>query len=137
MSLTLEAAIDYIQKLMRDVEGMREAPNKPPGKIGLYPFATCYPAQGVVSLGEPQGYAAGRHALALELHVARKNLPNDMELILPFVERVIAKFRDDPTLGGTVTTVVGDLTYTFGPLNWFGQETLGWQFLVTVKIVHQ
>ena len=83
-----------------------------------------------------QGLAEGLHSLVVEIHVARKDLPRDVETALPFGELLAAAVFDDPTLGGTVDTVRADegITYTFGALAWGGQATIGWRITVPVKI---
>lgn len=131
---TLRDVTDYVQGLMREVAGMREAPDRPPDKIGRYPFATCYPFAGEVWFGEPEGRYRGLHQLALEVHVARKDLARDFESSMALLEPVLEALGADVTLGGTVETLVGEVTYTYGPLLWFGQDTLGWRFLLRVKI---
>lgn len=134
--LPIIAVIDYVQAQMKEVEGIRAAPKRPPDKISLYPFTTCFPGTGDILIGNPAGNRRDIHTLILEVHVARKDLPADINRVLPLVDRIGDKLKDDPTLGGNVETIVGSITYVFGPLGWFGQETIGWQFQVPVKIIN-
>ena len=132
---SLVKAIAYIQKQMLEIEGMLESQTYPPDKIGSYPFSTCYPGAGVLALGDPQGAARGEHSLVLEIHVARKDLPGDTERVWPFFDRVSDKLNGDETLGDTVDTIVGNITYQFTQLGYFGTQTIGWQFVIPIKQV--
>jgi hypothetical protein len=131
----LTRAMEYIVARAGELQGMRSAAKRPPDKITDYPFATAFPGTGTIGIGNPQGSRRDVHTIILEIHVARKDLPSDIDRVLPFVDLVGDKLQSDPTLGGTVTTIVGDISYTFGPLGWFGQETIGWQFQIPVKII--
>lgn len=131
----LTTAIEYLIARMGEIDGMRSFPKRPPDKISDFPFATAFPGTGVIGLGNPLNSRRDVHTIILEIHVARKDLPNDIDRVLPFVDRVGTKLQNDVTLGGTVETIVGDISYTFGPLGWFVQETIGWQFQIQVKII--
>jgi hypothetical protein len=132
---SLVAAITYLQAKMLEIDGMRESQTYPPDKIGSFPFSTCYPGAGVLSLGDPQGAARGEHSLVLEIHVARKDLPGDTERVWPFFDRISDKLNGDETLGDTVDTIVGNITYQFTTLGYFGTQTIGWQFIIPIKQV--
>lgn len=133
--MTIQAAIAYIQGLAEGLTGIRQAPDFPPEQMNVFPFAVCYPSAGEFRAG-PIGLMKGLHSLVVEIHVARKDLPRDVETALPFGELLAAAVFDDPTLGGTVDTVRADegITYTFGALAWGGQATIGWRITVPVKI---
>jgi len=133
--VTIQTAIAHIQGLAEGLPGIRQAPDFPPEQMNVFPFAVCYPAAGEFQAG-PMGLMKGLHNLVVEIHVARKDLPRDVETALPFGEALAAAVMDDPTLGGTVDTVRADegISYTFGALAWGGQETVGWRLTIPVKI---
>ena len=133
--MTIQTAIAHIQGLAEGLPGIRQAPDFPPEQMNVFPFAVCYPAAGEFQAG-PMGLMKGLHNLVVEIHVARKDLPRDVETALPFGEALAAAVMDDPTLGGTVDTVRADegISYTFGALAWGGQETVGWRLTIPVKI---
>lgn len=133
--MTIQTAIAHIQGLAEGLTGIRQAPDFPPEQMNVFPFAVCYPAAGQFQAG-PMGLMKGLHNLVVEIHVARKDLPRDVETALPFGELLAAAVLDDPTLGGTVDTVRADegISYTFGALAWGGQETVGWRVIIPVKI---
>ncbi len=51
-----------------------------------------------------------------------------------YAESIPNAIMADPTLGGTVDTVVDPITYTFGAMEWAGLETIGYSYEIVVKI---
>ena len=45
------------------------------------------------------------HTIAVEIHVARKELPRDVAAVIPYGELVAAALLTLPTLSGTVDTI--------------------------------
>jgi hypothetical protein len=137
---TLEEAATELMALIEDVSGMKAAPDKPPESINMFPFAVAYPSTGELF---QEGYKAYRNraVLALEVHVGRSNLPTDVDALYPFLERVadVIMDPDNATLSGKVDTIVADepsggIPWTFGELDWGDTKTLGYRFLVKVKL---
>lgn len=128
---TLETAIARIQSLARGLPGMKQAPSLPPEQAASYPFCVCFPLRGAWS-AQSDGWLIGLHTIAAEIHIARRDLPIDVDVALPFIESFPAAILSDPTLNGNVQTV-NDIRYTFGPMAWGGQATIGWRFEIDVK----
>jgi len=132
MSDTLQNVCVQVATYLRALSGVRAAPDYPPDKIDPFPFVVVYPASGTWEFGVA-GEKLGLHVLAVELHVARKDLPRDMQKALDFGDRVpnllMSKLHNDNKWNGKIDAF-GRITYTFGTLGWNGISTLGFKWLV-------
>ena len=126
-------AIARIQTIARGLDGMREAPEYVPESINQFPFALTYYRQGETTT--MVGWRKGLHTVHCEIHVARQILPNALKQAMPFYDALLAGLEADPTLGGTVSTIVWPVTHTFGWMEYGGptNQTIGWRFAVTFK----
>jgi len=80
------------------------------------------------------GEMKGLHDIAVEIHVARKNMRTALKTAMGFSDAVPAAIMADSTLGGNVDTF-GSISYTFGAMNYGEMQTIGFRFIVTdVKI---
>lgn len=115
--------------------GAVAAPDAPPEAINQFPFSVCYAADGQVGSNDAT-FKTGLHTLICEIHFTRQSLPSAITQATPYIESMTNALLKDPTLAGTVSTIVGDITYTFGYLDWGGlaEVHLGPQFRVTVKM---
>lgn len=131
---TLQQVIDAIQDDLGALTGIREAPDEAPENMNVFPFVVVYPSSGEWRSDIP-GNKIGLHTLTVELHVARKDLPRDIQKAMAYSESI------PNTLLKAVASTSGDLfastistfdriTYTFGPLGWAGVDTLGFRFQV-------
>lgn len=127
-------AIARIQTLARGLAGMREAPEYVPENINQFPFALTYYRQGNTTA--MTGWRKGLHTVFCEIHVARQILPAALKTAMPYYQSMIAALEGDPTLDGTVSTIVWPVNHTFGWLE-FGtieaNKNIGWRFEITVK----
>ena len=130
---TIQDAIEGIQDLVGAVSGIREAPDYAPEGIRIFPFAVAYASAGSFEFGVA-GEMKGLHDIAVEIHVARKNMRTALKTAMGFSDAVPAAIMADPTLGGDVDTF-GSISYTFGAMNYGEMQTIGFRFIVTdVKI---
>ena len=128
---TLQDAIEHIAHVIGGIDGIRSAPAYPEEQLNVFPFAATYPGEGEASFGVA-GERLNLDTIIVELHVARKDLPRDMEKALPYVDSIPNEIMDellDNKLSATVDTFES-ITWTFGALNWGGQETLGFRFTI-------
>jgi len=107
--------------------------------MNVFPFIVTHPGTGEWSSDVP-GNKIGLHTITVELHVARKDLPRDIQKAMAYSESI------PNALLKAVATVSGDkfdntistfdrITYTFGPLGWAGVDTIGFRFqIVGVKM---
>lgn len=131
---TLQQAIANLQTIIGAIPGIRQAPDTAPEKITQFPFAVAYPESGSIDL-RSGGWYKGLHTIVLELHVARKDLPRDIATAMPFIESIPAALDANPTLNGSVDTIVSPVNYQFQELGWEGDViTLGFRFNIQVKI---
>ena len=131
--MSLQTVIDEVQAICRTVSGIKGAPSYAPEQINLYPFAVAYPGDGEVEFGA-LGEMKALHNVIVEVHVARKDLPVDLQRVSGFVDSIPAALMDDPTLGGSCDTFQS-IRYRFSQLGWGGVETIGYRFtVVNVKV---
>lgn len=133
---TLRTVISAIQAHALTA-GAKEAPTDPTEAANVFPFSVCYPETGSIG-AEAQGQRRDLTTLVLDLHVARALLPDDIQGALPFYESFPDLLINDPTLGGTVSTINmsadSRITWEFGEMTYAGQPTLGWRFHIPVKL---
>jgi len=124
-------ALTYI----RSLSGIRLAPAFPPEQASDFPFVTGYPGDGE-HIETPAGLRTGLHNVIIELHVARKDLPFDYALAIPFVDSIPNLLFSNLTSkwAGKISTF-DRISYRWGEMEWATQKTLGIQFIVQgVKI---
>lgn len=137
----IDKVVSAIQKIVRGIEGIREAPDTPPETITKYPYAVCYPRQGTYKLGAPPTLK-GMHSIWLEIHMARKDMPRDIERTMKYIriipDAIFDAYRDSESdlkaaIGpmGTIT----EIEYNYGVLSWLGTDTVGIRFYLNdIKI---
>lgn len=137
---SLEGAADYLMgTLISAVTGMRAAPSKPPESMSMFPFSVAWPDNGRLVSDTPGQYRNIAY-LRLETHVGRVNLPTDVDAIYPFFELVsdVLLDPDNATLGGNVDTIISSndnpINWSFGELNWADTQTIGFRWIIPVKI---
>lgn len=130
----LNDAILQVQTIVSGITGINSAPLYPPENVGTFPFCTTHASSGYWGFG-PGGGIKGMHTIVIEIHIARKDLPLDVQVTMPFGDLVAEVLLADPTLGGTVSTF-GRLSYTYGAMAWGELLTIGWRIsLEEVKIL--
>ncbi len=134
MSLTLQAAIVAIQNKADALTGVRGAPDYPPEDINVVPFAVTYMSSARHEIGSA-GRMTSFFNLVTEIHVSRKDLPRDIAGVIAYADSFPAALRDDPTLGGAITAIVGPVLSLFTPMEWNSIKTIGFQFTTQVKLV--
>ena len=137
MAITdLRAAIAQIQTYMLTLSGMREAPTDPPEQPHVFPFAICTPFEGEWS-GQSGAWKKGLQTVVLDIHVARKDLSRDMQKLADYEDAVPNILLANPTLNGTVDTIVPPIYWRLLTFSWDKAGTLltiGFRFTVTVKM---
>ena len=126
-------AIARIQAIVRGLDGVREAPEYAPENVNQFPFGLSYYKTGDTTL--MNGYRKGLHTVVCDIFVARQLLPSSIRQAMPFYERFMAALEADPTLGGTVSTIVAPVRHSFGRISYGDEKALllGWEFEITVK----
>jgi hypothetical protein len=134
---TVQNVIEAIQADMLALDGMRSAPDYPPETINVFPFSVAYAMNGSFA-PFPAGAQTGLHQIVVDVHVARKDLPRDVEKMMPWLETVSnALLR---SVGMPAGDRFGNTIQTFERLeyrltHWEDIGTVGWRFtLVNVKL---
>lgn len=116
--------------------GAREAPTDPTESNIAFPFAVCYPSRMRVQ-GESGGGERDLVTVHLDLHVNRQDLPTDVQQVLNFYEAFKPLLIADPTLSGTVDTILMDssnpIDVTFGEMMYGTVKTVGLRWAITFK----
>jgi len=130
---SLNAAIGDVISTIDAVTGVKAFDNPADAPSGQWPLGIGFPRAGRFTGGGSQ-QTTGYHTIVIQLHYPRSSLSKAYSTIIPYVEGIIEALHADPTLGGTVTTISGDIGYSFGSMTWAEIPTIGWQFEVPVKI---
>lgn len=124
---TLVAICGAVQDVVAAVTGIRMAPDTPPEQSAISDVVGyCYPGTG--SFTEiTAGRASGRHTLHLVILTPRRHLRTDYARIVGLGDTVPRALLSAGTLAGT-TLQINEVRYTFGALEWGGQQEFGWLF---------
>ena len=110
--------------MVRDASGIRYAPDDPPSSLATDPAAVVWLTDGRSVIGPPD-VATYHHTVRIGLLTAMSNIATANQRILPRLEPVIeavwSRFRSP---GFTHCQNIGQITYTYGPVEWGGV----WQF---------
>lgn len=136
--MTIETAVVNVARLVRGLEDMKGSPDLPPEKMSDFPFAVTIleSGQSVEGTGIGSILTYEEHVIRVEIHAARKNLPTDIQKILPYWSRLVTALKADPDLGGSVD-FVKDLSHNgVQGLSWGSEQNnhIGIAFLITVAI---
>ena len=128
--MSLQSAIYEIQAKMREVSGVKNAPNEPPESTDNFPFVATFPGTGEIT-AVAHGDKKGLHNVYIEFHVTRKDLPIDMRKAVPYVDLIPDKLLESRQDGSfTEFDTFGVISYEFTPMAWGAVETLGYRFTI-------
>lgn len=126
----LQDAVYEIAASMREVSGVKNAPNEPPENTENFPFVAVFPGTGEIE-ALARGDKKGLHNIDIELHVKRKDLPIDMRVATPFIDKIADQILSDRQNNNyTHINTFGAITYEFAPLAWGATQTLGYRVTV-------
>jgi hypothetical protein len=129
---TLTTVLTAIQTAMGALSGIKFAPDYPPENAADFPFVTTYvdTFRGVL---KPAGDFTMLYNIRVELHVAKKDLPEDIQHLLAYPEIVAnCLFK---TLRDNLLAHEG-IEGSFGAMSWDAIETIGFYWVIqNVKIV--
>lgn len=114
--------------------GSAEAPTQATEANFGFPFSIVYPDEGVI-IGEAGLGMRNLDTLIFDFHVARQLLPADIAVAIAFFEKFNPLIIADPTLGGTVETMItdGNFRWKFGVLKYASVETIGYRYWFPIK----
>lgn len=130
----LQKIVDAINEVCGALDGIKGAPDDPPEQMNQFPFLVTYAGDGEWNLGAPTT-TWGTHNINVELHVARKDLPRDVQKAMTYADKIpnaiIASHAYD-RIDNTVVTL-DRIRYEFRALGWGDTDTMGFRFIVTVQ----
>lgn len=83
--MALVDVVSAVVTQVRAISGVKQAPDYPPEKAAEFPFAVVYPVQFTGEVETPLNIQM-YYTIRTELHLARKDLPEDVRRLLPFAE---------------------------------------------------
>lgn len=129
---TLAQICAAVQDVVGTVSGIRMAPDIPPeqfpggGVIGMV-----YPGTGTFQEITCGGRESGEHTLQLMVSTPREYLRKDWAKVIGLGDTIPRALFAAGTMTGTVIQVL-EVRYTFGGLEWGGQQLFGWLFEIDV-----
>lgn len=138
MAKTLDDAIEAVLLMVSTLPGLRAASN-PQERYSVDPFATAFPGPGTLELVSSE-MVKGKTHIILQIHKVRKDLPRDLGIIIPYMERVKNLLKidanrnfPDSTGADTIDSIIG-IEYSFDPDTWAEVPTVRLSFDFEVKI---
>lgn len=131
--MTVAAAVARLQTIAGAVPGVNVANSLPPEQLAQFPVAVSYVSECALAARYSGAHAHSQWILTTEIHVSRKDLPRDYDLLDDIGAAFAVAVTAEPDLTGTVSAVI-ETRGTLGPGNWAGQDTLCWVFKTTVDI---
>jgi hypothetical protein len=132
--MSLQDAIYEVAAAMREVSGVKDAPNEPPESTDNFPFISTTPGTG--SYVHEAGVKKGMHDINVDLYVERKDSPLDFRRATPFIDRIVNKiFTKQKNGTWTSFSTFADVDYEFTTFLWADQPLLGYRIVLRdVKI---
>ena len=125
--MTVSGAVARIQTIAAAVSGVNVAPSLPPEQIAQFPVAVSYVSECTVAARYSGAHAHSQWIITTEIHVSRKDLPRDYDLLDDIGAAFAVAVAAEPDLTGTVSAMI-ETRGTLGPSQWAGQDTLAWVF---------
>lgn len=130
---TLQGFIDAIVTELRTVEGIKYTPSDPPARMAKWPATPVWAVTGAcrVEFGQVVNYA---HDVRIGLLGPAEDLTRLSRVLTGYLEPIIQNIYGKYVASGfTDIEAMGDISYTFGPIEWGG--TLQFGFLLTIHDV--
>ena len=125
---TLQDVVSEIQTAVGAVSGIRAAPEYMPEQTVTFPFSQAYVVSGEYERRKTT--MVGTHSIVVAIHVARKNMPSDIEAVMRFAKSVPNAIWGTVDMAGTSISYITNITYTFGELFFGDVQTIGFRFVV-------
>lgn len=133
--MSLQDCIDDVQDHMAAISGIRAAPHEPPEDTAVFPFCAAYAGPGEFRTGEPAGMMKYLGSIIVDLHLARKDLPRDVERVMTYHESIPNDILEDTTLGGHAQTSGPVSCSGLIAMEYGGVQTIGLRYTIqNVKI---
>ena len=131
--MTIKAAVqEILAYLDAEVSTLRLVPLLPPEKAPVFPLTIGYPASGTYERTQVEMRAT--HTIALEVHVARKELEHDSQTVIPLFDAIVNAIWWGIKQGELTSFInTSSISYTYGGLVYAGMDTFG--FIININNV--
>jgi hypothetical protein len=130
---TLQGFIDAVVTELNTISGIKYAPADPPDRLVKWPAAPVWAVTGAsrVEFGQVVNY---EHDVRIGLLGPAEDLSRLSRVLTAYLEPIIQNiFGKYVASGFTDIEAMGDISYTFGPIEWAGVLQFG--FLLTIHDV--
>lgn len=131
MAQNIETSIAALQAHALAI-GLAAAPNTPPENAAVFPFSAAYEDSGeLIQQSYKWGY--DKAVIAVEFHIAHRVLNINVTQAYALRDAFMRRLISDPRLGGGCETT-NRISRQFGRMEYNGVETVGYRWLIEVKI---
>jgi hypothetical protein len=131
MTQGIEEAITSLQTKSTSA-GCVFAPTTAISQMGPSPFSVAFEGSGE-TLIHSAGFAEDLAVIIVQHHVSESILPASITKAASLRDVFLKALRDDPQLGGAVSTIVS-IKRRFGEMTFGKLQTIGYQYEIKVKI---
>lgn len=132
MATAFEDVLTQLATVERTITGVKEAYDRTPEKLVVFPSFINYPARGETTM-EAASQLHSLYTVVCELHVMRGVLPEAEAVARPFINRFEDAIFADPTLDSTVS-VVNAVRHNYGSVEYAGEQHMVCRFEVDFKL---
>lgn len=113
---------------------IKEAPSYPPEDAAILPIAIAYIASGT---GQADNATDARLLLTVnvDIHFSRISMRGAYTQLNAIIPEYLKRLAGDPTLNGSVDTIVFPVSFTVGPSEWDKLVTQSVSFTVPLKFL--
>ncbi len=132
--MAIQDVIERMADKIEAISGIKGASDYLPEQLpSVDNWVVIYPGETTFIGGEPAGYMTALYTIVVELHTPRKNLPNDIERLMPYFSAIPNALYDDlfdGLMNSTVSTI-GEITSEgLVSLKYAGIDTLAFRYRV-------
>jgi hypothetical protein len=115
-------------------EEVRSAPSKPVESANVLPLAITYIAEGTAQANDVTTCQL-LYTINTDFHVRRDIMKAAYTQLDNIIPEFCQRLAGDPTLGGTVDTIVFPISFSVGPAQWDAVVTQMASFSIPIKIL--
>lgn len=130
--MSLPTIIANLRTTLAGIDGLVRVYDDPPESINEFPSAIVWSGNGELNIVS-DGLARDFHTILIQIYQSRQILPDAMDAVKVWPERVRAAIHADHTIGGSVAHYVQPIRYRCGPLRYGNTEHFGVSFELQVK----
>jgi len=130
---TLQGFIDEVITVIRDNSSVvNYVPDEVPLSLPDTPASPVWTSSGVATSGPP-GQMKYLHNVRVGILGSLEHMDKINDIFLPEYETITEAIQSKHDSGFTNADTYGDMTYTYGPIEWAGMMAFG--FLITIENV--